>query len=82
MTEEKPTEPEPSKRNILVDREIIRVWTNAEGVLEVKVELPDEAVFRINADVVALAYLCGTIVRFMGTVLENAAYGVLKGKKN
>lgn len=68
----------PAEKPILRNAEIIRVSTDAEGFINIKVELPEEMLLRINADVVGLAYLTGTITRFLGSLLENAAKEVLE----
>ena len=69
--------PPQEEKPILRNAKIIEVTTDEEGYLNVRVELPEEMLINVNADTIALAYLVGTCIRFLSSILESSAKGVM-----
>ena len=62
---------------LLKDHKICLIYTDEKGVLQISLDLPDNLNFTVSADFLALTWIIGRIIRFLGQILENSGRGML-----
>ena len=69
--------PAEETTSLLCSHTICLISTDEKGTLQISLDLPDNMNFTVSADFLALTWISGRIIRFLGQVLETSGKGML-----